>query len=473
MASESTSSQQSSHLSPSSKVNLKCEDGIIALNNAVALLEHTNVLYHPMLSFLSNCCIDTAVTIQPSAIYIEYLREFWYTTEVDDETKTITFSLSSSEKPLSFTQDEFISTTGLPVDIGAIIFPDLVHKLQNGKKNKEPNICYMNADDDADKSLSRTTVQPVTQPKALTDLKTKKKQIPPSSKPKSSYKVRVILLKKQVTETQHAEETVAISDATQSAKPYNQTKSRDGDYDSDFELRFMPDNDLVFLTGFDTPDSADDNSKEELHILNTKVDQLESNISTKVNDETQSFDPLIVADALKANLLGLLSKAQKNSLPQMIKDSIRQSDLRREKPPAQEQAPVNEENTLVLHTSVEKVSEENNSDNKVSDDEPPLKKLTFLIPTPSSIPSPTPLKDPTPPRYESKGKGNTIEEPLKYIMPFLEEGGSVLKMPKFKYFFTPNEQLTNEDIMAQVKEMKRLADLKAEKEKSEESLKKS
>ncbi|GJV96968.1 retrovirus-related pol polyprotein from transposon TNT 1-94 [Tanacetum coccineum] len=60
------------------------------------------------------------------------------------------------------------------------------------------------------------TVLPLTQPKAPTDMKIKKKQIPPSSKPKSSYKIRVILLKKQVAETQHAEETVATADATQS-----------------------------------------------------------------------------------------------------------------------------------------------------------------------------------------------------------------------------------------------------------------
>ncbi|GJU95441.1 hypothetical protein Tco_1320197 [Tanacetum coccineum] len=44
-------------------------------------------------------------------------------------------------------------------------------------------------------------------------------------------------------------------------------------------------------------------------------------------------------------------------------------------------------------------------------------------------------------------------------------------MPKLKSFITPDGQLTQDDIIAQVKEMKRLADLKAKKEKSEESLK--
>ncbi|GKG60893.1 hypothetical protein Tco_0616709, partial [Tanacetum coccineum] len=44
-------------------------------------------------------------------------------------------------------------------------------------------------------------------------LKTKKKRISSFSKPKSPYKVRVILLKKQVAETQHAKVTVATADA--------------------------------------------------------------------------------------------------------------------------------------------------------------------------------------------------------------------------------------------------------------------
>nr|GEZ10338.1 hypothetical protein [Tanacetum cinerariifolium] len=45
------------------------------------------------------------------------------------------------------------------------------------------------------------------------------------------------------------------------------------------------------------------------------------------------------------------------------------------------------------------------------------------------------------------------------------------KIPKLKSFITLDGELTQEDIIAQVKEKKRLADLKAEKEKSTESLK--
>ncbi|GKB96842.1 hypothetical protein Tco_0982979 [Tanacetum coccineum] len=339
MASESTSSQQ---LIPSSKVDFRCTDSIIGFNNVVALLEHSNELFRPMLSFLLKCCINRALTLQPTAMYVEYLKEFWYTTKVEVETKTITFLLSGWDKPLSFTQDEFISAIGLPIckdvvpsppkeivrvglatlglfdkykpslsstvlvnssplkmkffspiwklfmqyivkclggmqgshdqmnlnqqtiaycliwgleiDIRGIIFSDLVHKLQNGKKNMELNICYtrflslifenilgkdyvsndltlvkphtitaasfqkseVNADDTADKSLSRASVQHVTQSKAKTNLKTKKTRIPPSSKPKSPYKFRVILPKKQVAETQHDNVTVATADVTKS-----------------------------------------------------------------------------------------------------------------------------------------------------------------------------------------------------------------------------------------------------------------
>ncbi|GJU15107.1 hypothetical protein Tco_1143073 [Tanacetum coccineum] len=35
-----------------------------------------------------------ALTLQPSAMYVEYLKEFWYTADVEVETKTIAFSLS-------------------------------------------------------------------------------------------------------------------------------------------------------------------------------------------------------------------------------------------------------------------------------------------------------------------------------------------------------------------------------------------
>ncbi|GKF55557.1 hypothetical protein Tco_0165897 [Tanacetum coccineum] len=114
MLSESTSLQtQQCLLSLSSKVQFQHHKSIITNNNVVALLEHHDPLYHPMLSFLSNCSISTALTKEPSAMYVEYLRDFWYTTEVNDVTKDISFSLSLFENQLSFTHFNFLTAIGL------------------------------------------------------------------------------------------------------------------------------------------------------------------------------------------------------------------------------------------------------------------------------------------------------------------------------------------------------------------------
>nr|GEW25589.1 hypothetical protein [Tanacetum cinerariifolium] len=144
---------------------------------------------------------------------------------------------------------------------------------------------------------------------------------------------------------------------------------------------------------------------------------------------------------------------------------------------------VNKDGALVIYALVVKTL-----DKEVTDDESHLKKLKVLIPTPtplksilsestpliptptllnSIIPEPTPPKDPTPPRDESKGKGIATKEPLKELMPFIEGGGSEPKITSLRPFITLNVQMTNEEIIAQVKEMKRLADLQAEEEKAE------
>nr|GEX19534.1 hypothetical protein [Tanacetum cinerariifolium] len=469
----------------------KCEDGIISFNNAVALLEDTNDLYYLMLSFLSKCCIDIALTIQPSAIYVEYLREFWYTLEVDETAKTITFLLSSIEKPLTFTQDEFIFSISLPICRNAIHLPP--------KETVRTGIATLGLFYKDKPSLSSTDFinssplkikyfSPTWKIFMLYIVKclAKEEESHTFFQTKVFIKVGVILPKKQVTKTQRAEETVAAAGASQSLgasesaedqvnqiqkgaangdpflhyeftfstntfmqknnvtqeKPknpydteleikiikrfqprqsvddaqitflgvepsyfeYDQTKSiKHGDSDSG--LCSMPDDDMVSLTGFETSDSADNDSQEELRTLNTKVDQLESNMSKKVIDDIQSFVPSIVVDTLKANFPGLLSEALKNTLPQMINDSIKKSvsDFVEEKLPMFDA------------------------------------QTTTSIFSPTLSREPTPPRDPTPLRYESKRK----------------EG-----------------QLTNEDVVAQVKEMKRLADLKDEKEKSEKSLQK-
>ncbi|GKF02786.1 hypothetical protein Tco_0029709, partial [Tanacetum coccineum] len=129
-------------------------------------------------------------------------------------------------------------------------------------------------------------------------------------------------------------------------------------------------------------------------------------------------------------------------------------------PPITKQAPL-KLITLVVHASVEKDLEE-----KVSKEEPPSKRLN-LFKTTSSEYSSTPSKD------ESKGKGiATKENPMKGLIPLVEEGGSALQLLNLNQFSIFGKKMTLEDAQAQLAKMKRLADLKAEQEKTKKKLKK-
>ncbi|GKA56847.1 hypothetical protein Tco_0755919 [Tanacetum coccineum] len=305
-------------------------------------------------------------------------------------------------------------------------------------------------------------------------------------------------------------------------------------------LTSMPDDDLASMTGFETQDSADHVSEEctetlhafadkpaqsdplghlyeELCLLHNKVNQLESSITKHVSNFIQAIVPVIVTNTLKEQLPGLLSDALKDTLPQLIKDTIKREQPSAQVVPNAGQAPfVNEEKALVLHTLEEKSSKEDTLGKKETDDEPPAKKLKFLVPS-SSIPSPTPLKsimpeppkvtkaskmtldqftkhlnkttssifsptplrelnllkEPTPPRDSAKGKEVAIiEEQVNKLVSYQEEGGSNPKMPKITSFTTSVGPLSQEEFNAQIKEMKRLADLKAKKEKSEQEIRK-
>nr|GEX48037.1 hypothetical protein [Tanacetum cinerariifolium] len=121
--------------------------------------------------------------------------------------------------------------------------------------------------------------------------------------------------------------------------------------------------------------------------------------------------------------------------------------------------------------------------NKEADDETPSKRLKFKVP--KEILSPTPLrtlipqqinlglfldtsagKSSDPPRDERKRKG-IAKYPLKTMVSYMEDEGSALRIPTILEL-----KLTEEETIEQLKEYKRLADLKAKKEKFEESLKK-
>ncbi|GJX54685.1 hypothetical protein Tco_0283054 [Tanacetum coccineum] len=115
------------------------------------------------------------------------------------------------------------------------------------------------------------------------------------------------------------------------------------------------------------------------------------------------------------------------------------------------------ETALIIHHPKKENSKDFTLGKKDSDNEPPAKKFKVLIPT-SEIPSPTPLsanilehllnlvfppsppKEPTPPKDPSKGKGISIEEPMKELIPYIEGGGSDLKKLNIKPFVTTEEE---------------------------------
>ncbi|GKF02782.1 hypothetical protein Tco_0029705, partial [Tanacetum coccineum] len=157
-----------------------------------------------------------------------------------------------------------------------------------------------------------------------------------------------------------------------------------------------------------------------------------------------------------------------------------ESTMSEQTPPDTEQAPP-ESTALVVHASVEKDLEE-----KVFEEEPPSKRLKFLIPNPI-----TTLQNPlntilpqnisleqftdsllqitsskysiTPHRDENKGKGiATEEEPVKLLMHLIEQGGSYPKMLNLQQFNISGKKMTLEDAQAHLAKMKRLVDLKTQ-----------
>nr|GEX70002.1 retrotransposon protein, putative, Ty3-gypsy subclass [Tanacetum cinerariifolium] len=245
---------------------------------------------------------------------LEFQPEGRYNTaEADTASKSVTFTLSHIDKPLSFDLDMFSSIigldrsdecvlippkeTGLNIDIADILFLDLIaHLHPKGRKNQRKlNVCYtrylsfimkhllqdnykndkllslkpfnitsitfkpkwknetaltshmckvaglspepiqplippsdeVNADDTADKSLSGTSVSPVTQPKAPIAKRPRKKEIPSSTQPdvlKSSRNLKSSSTK--ATHLHPAKKFMVLVDATKVLDAFESAEER-------------------------------------------------------------------------------------------------------------------------------------------------------------------------------------------------------------------------------------------------------
>ncbi|GJS88640.1 hypothetical protein Tco_0771276 [Tanacetum coccineum] len=185
---------------------------------------------------------------------------------------------------------------------------------------------------------------------------------------------------------------------------------------------------------------------KEFHALNTlennRIDDLQKNLTNAIKIRSSKSSRGRVKKAIKG-VGGLL----KYYITLLDKGGC---EFKRTAPPTAEQAPPTAEQAPSVSTTLVVLSlEEKGSEDKPTKDEPPSKKLKFLVPN-LNIPSLTPLKfSPTPPsKIADKGKSiATEDDPTKQLMPFIEQN---------------------------VKDVdgKRLALLKSEKEKSKKKLKK-
>ncbi|GJR59843.1 retrovirus-related pol polyprotein from transposon TNT 1-94 [Tanacetum coccineum] len=293
---------------------------------------------------------------------------------------------------------------GLDIDIARILFLDLVVKLTIGKKGRDLNICYtrylsliiehllgdaykndnlktmkphqitassfkpstafegVNVDDTADKSLSGTVVQPVTQSKAPTDKKSKKNKNPTSSKLKTSKTVKESSLTTKFADTQYVEIWVLRSPFDTKSKIKFDGKEKDfldmNDYgieinligssrdpefqEGDSDLESMPDNEIESVSGFeaDTDDDQDNHSKHKEEL--SKYDEVaDDNVIDELVDMAHSQDTHVNASAdnpaqsyplrhLHADISLLSTKVEnlESSLAQQVANKIEDSMLR-------------------------------------------------------------------------------------------------------------------------------------------------
>ncbi|GJW42612.1 retrovirus-related pol polyprotein from transposon TNT 1-94, partial [Tanacetum coccineum] len=225
----------------------------IFCDNTSAIAISNNPVLHSRIKHI-DISICTALTKEPSTMYIEYLKDFWYTVEVDDATKDISFSISLFENQLTFTRFDFLSAIGLNDSKTIVPLPpkttvrsglatlgltdkdkpsftstQLVnssplktpsasevsltsHMLKVDKLSKEHEESLIlsseevNVEESTDKSQSGTNVQPLSHPKALTAKKSKKKKIPSSTQPKVSNDNREMNPPSTTTHLQATEE---------------------------------------------------------------------------------------------------------------------------------------------------------------------------------------------------------------------------------------------------------------------------
>ncbi|GJS59943.1 retrovirus-related pol polyprotein from transposon TNT 1-94, partial [Tanacetum coccineum] len=397
------------------------------------------------------------------------------------------------------------------------------HMLKVAKLSNEPDESLIlpseevNAEATADKSKYGTNVQPLSQPKAPTAKKFKKKKIPPSSRPKVSKDSREMNPPSTTTHLRETEEFVVPDVPLQSLEASvtaevqdNQPKAADT---TDVPKKIVEEEEVAEEQTMDSPHDTESEIKVvkslfTIHLFevqNQKMKDYEESAETQaqlnkkvVKQLNRQFNISYVAQSNRfVTLQKELSKVIKSEVAKKDVKDLLESAVIIDKT-AEGEKKLKDTNAIPALTQGEHKTAEN-----ITPPEPlpktqgelgykestlPVSETKFnkesamvlynpekesLFETTSSKFSLTPPREPTHPRDSSKGKAvSMIEEPGNELVKYQEERGSNPKAPKLKPFITLDGPLSQEEYIKQIKELNRISDLKAEQEKLEQEMRK-
>nr|GEU37130.1 hypothetical protein [Tanacetum cinerariifolium] len=236
-------------------------------------------------------------------MYVEYLKDFWYTTKVDDTTKDILLSLSLFENQLTFTRFDFLSAIGLTdsknvvplapkgtvraglATLGLTVKdkPSLTStELTNSSPLKTPSATEVNLTSHMLKvaKLSKKPKESLILPSEEVNAEesaNKSQEINPSSTTTHLQATEELMVTVVPLQSLEASVTVEVqenqlkaADTTETMNNYEESASIQENSDSD--LQSMPNDDLRSVSGFESADSKDTHDNEVSHSVYTSKD---------------------------------------------------------------------------------------------------------------------------------------------------------------------------------------------------------
>ncbi|GKA58760.1 retrovirus-related pol polyprotein from transposon TNT 1-94, partial [Tanacetum coccineum] len=213
-----------------------------------------------------------------------------------------------------------------------------------------PPVEEVNADNSADKSLSRTFMPLVTQSKATTAKKPRKKTILSLTRPEALNSSRIeTSSSSQATHLQIAEEFVVIADETKSLDVSESAEAQENQNETAKAEKVL---NTIMEENVEEKEKAEDHSSDiptveqlldeitkdaEVTLIRSRPMNMDSQtvdfefkLESMPDDDLQSIsgfetyvsDSNLISHSLKAQQPGLLSDALKTSLPQLLKESL-------------------------------------------------------------------------------------------------------------------------------------------------------